>query len=131
MRVAITELQEEGLLETKSASAIEQRRQRLLNIYDSTKTDQELASELGVSIPTVQSDIRALRAVESSLALRQPPGKDKDPAVGERRQRVVSSYDGTKTDQEFTSELGVSIKTVRNDLQEDFRDGGDEARPHC
>ena len=63
----------------------------------------------------VLSDLRALRAA-GRIEPRPRGGRERNPTVRQRRQRVVSSYDGTKTDQELASELGV-YPMVLSDLR--------------
>ncbi|MCI8443755.1 MAG: HTH domain-containing protein [Clostridia bacterium] len=90
---------------SKKEEKIKKRREKVKELYEEGKTNQEIANILKVSKQTVANDIYYLKGRGEIT------GK-----IEERREKVKELYKAGKTSQEIADILGISKQTVKNDI---------------
>lgn len=94
---------------SKKEEEIKKRREKVKELYEEGKTNQEIVDILTVSIQTVANDIFYLKN-QGEITI---TGKER---IEKRREKVKELYKAGKTSQEIADILGISKQTVKNDI---------------
>lgn len=90
---------------------IKARREKVAELWENGENFKQIAEELGVAVSMINSDIRAL------LRNRKiSPHKKELPELVKRRKKVVDLYNNGKSIKEIARKLGVSIVTIKRDI---------------
>ncbi len=95
----------------KSNHEIEERRKKVVRLYKEGKNKDEISKELGVSVSTIDKDIKYL--IAKGLIEDQ---ETKKKTIQDRREKVLVLYNQGNTLIKIAEELGVSINTVYKDV---------------
>ena len=109
-------------LNEKQHQEIEERRERIISLYNKGMSIKDITEIEGVSMPTISKDIK--RLVKAGKVKKKKTFKEKIyQEMEERRERIISLYDKGMSIKDIAKIEGVSMPTIANDIEQLMKAG--------
>ena len=109
-------------LKEKQHQEIEERRERIISLYNKGMSIKDITESEGVSMPTISKDIK--RLVKAGKVKKKKTFKEKIyQEMEERRERIISLYDKGMSIKDIAKIEGVSMPTIANDIEQLMKAG--------
>ena len=106
----------------KQHQEIEERRERIISLYNKGMSIKDIAEIEGVSMPTIARDIK--RLVKAGKVKKRKTFKEKRyQEMEERRERIIPLYDKGMSIKDIAEIEGVSKPTIANDIKQLMKAG--------
>ena len=102
----------------KASDNIEKRRETVLELYKEHISQVKMASDLGVSVSTINGDIKALIREGKIFPL-----EEEITLANERRKKVKELWDKYQNKKKVAKELKIDVRVVERDLNYLWRKG--------
>ena len=110
-------VKKQGTLKEKHHQEIEERRERIISLYNKGMSIKDIAEIEGVSMPTIARDIEQL--VKAGKVKKKKTFKEKRyQEMEERRERIIPLYDKGMSIKDIAEIEGVSKPTIANDIKQ-------------
>ncbi len=115
-------VKKQGTLKEKHHQEIEERRERIISLYNKGMRLKDIAEIEGVSMPTIARDIEQL--VKAGKIKKKKTFKEKRyQEMEERRERIIPLYDNGMSIKDIAEIEGVSKPTIANDIKQLMKAG--------
>ena len=115
-------VKKQGTLKEKHHQEIEERRERIISLYNKGMSIKDIAEIEGVSMPTIARDIEQL--VKAGKVKKKKTFKEKRyQEMEERRERIIPLYDKGMSIKDIAEIEGVSKPTIANDIKQLMKAG--------
>ena len=115
-------VKKQGTLKEKHHQEIEERRERIISLYNKGMRLKDIAEIEGVSMPTIARDIEQL--VKAGKVKKKKTFKEKRyQEMEERRERIIPLYDKGMSIKDIAEIEGVSKPTIANDIKQLMKAG--------
>ena len=109
-------------LNEKQHKEIEERRERIISLYNKGMSIKDITEIEGVSMPTISKDIK--RLVKAGKVKKKKTFKEKRyQEMEERRERIIPLYDNGMSIKDIAEIEGVSKPTIANDIKQLMKAG--------
>ena len=109
-------------LKEKQHQEIEERRERIISLYNKGMSIKDIAEIEGVSMPTIAKDIK--RLVKAGKVKKKKTLNEKQhQEMEERRERIIPLYDKGMSIKDIAEIEGVSKPTIANDIKQLMKAG--------
>ena len=106
----------------KQHQEIEERRERIISLYNKGMRIKDIAEIEGVLIPTISKDIKRLLKA-GKVKKRKTLNEKQHQEMEERRERIIPLYDNGMSIKDIAESEGVSMTTIANDIEQLMKAG--------